>query len=103
MEAADGGKPLIAYFTDLARGDCRLGVAGKLMSAADAQACLDAGADFVLIGRGAILHHDFARQAIADAAFQTTPLPVTKDYLREQALGEPFIAYLARSRQGFLA
>ena len=32
------------------------------------QACLDAGADFVLIGRGAILNHDFAARSLADPA-----------------------------------
>lgn len=33
-------------------GDCKLGVAGKIMTTEEAQACLDAGMDFVLIGAG---------------------------------------------------
>ena len=37
----------------LRRGDTRLGVAGKIMGTATAQACLDHGADFVMIGRAA--------------------------------------------------
>lgn len=53
------GRSLLSYFTDLERGDVRLGAAGKIRGAAQARACLDAGVDFVLIGRGAILHHDF--------------------------------------------
>jgi 2,4-dienoyl-CoA reductase-like NADH-dependent reductase (Old Yellow Enzyme family) len=55
------GTPLIDLFAALPRGDTRLGVAGKLLSSASAQACLDRGADFVLIGRAAILHEDFRR------------------------------------------
>jgi 2,4-dienoyl-CoA reductase-like NADH-dependent reductase (Old Yellow Enzyme family) len=50
------------------RGSVRLGVAGKIMTAEEAQACLDAGMDFVLIGRGAILHHVYPCLAMADSA-----------------------------------
>lgn len=100
--AHDDGRPLIAHFAELERGTTRLGVAGKIMDAAKAQACLDAGADFVLIGRGAILHHDFPRRALADRAFASTPTPVTLDYLRNEGLGPAFLTYMA-SWQGFVA
>ncbi|MCK9543387.1 MAG: NADH:flavin oxidoreductase [Novosphingobium sp.] len=85
---------LIDLFTGLPRGNCRLGVAGKITSAATARACLDAGADFVLIGRGAILHHDFPRRALADPGFESVPRPVSRDHLRAEGLSEPFIEYM---------
>lgn len=97
------GKRLIDLFTDLPRGSCRLGVAGKIMSARTAQECMDAGADFVLIGRGAILHHDFAARALADPEFHSAALPVTRDHLRAEALGDAFIDYMASSWNGFVA
>ncbi len=95
------GKPLIDHFTTLERGDTRLGVAGKITDAATAQRCLDHGADFVLIGRGAILHHDFARQSIADPAFRCVERPVTPEYLHGQAIGPAFVTYL-RTWKGFV-
>ena len=96
------GKPLIDHFTDLPRGNTRLGVAGKITDAATAQKCLDHGADFVLIGRGAILHRDFARQAKADAGFRCVERPVTAEYLHSQAIGPAFVQYL-RTWKGFVA
>jgi 2,4-dienoyl-CoA reductase-like NADH-dependent reductase (Old Yellow Enzyme family) len=102
-EAQDGPqRPLIEHFAALERGTCRLGVAGKIMGAAKAQACLDAGADFVLIGRGAILHHDFPRRAMADDGFVSTPLPVTRDYLSNEALSPRFIDYMAKDWPNFV-
>ena len=95
------GQPLINLFTALPRGTTRLGVAGKIMDGAKVQACLDAGADFVLVGRGAILHHDFAKRVIADPAFAATQIPVTRDHLRTEGLGEAFVDYMA-SWKGFV-
>ena len=92
-EAADAA-PLISHFTALPRGTTRLGVAGKIMDAAKVQACLDAGADFVLIGRGAILHHDFAARCVADPGFAATALPVSTAHLRAEGLGEAFVSYM---------
>ncbi len=102
-EAEHKGRPIIDYFTELNRGTCRLGVAGKLMSAASAQACLDHGADFVLIGRGAVLHHDFPKRAIADPSFETVPIPVTRDYLRSELVGDKFIDYFGSTWTDFVA
>lgn len=86
---------LIAYFAALPRGNTRLGVAGKIMDAAKVQACLDAGADFVLIGRGAILHHDFAARCIADANFASAATPISRAHLVAEGLGEAFVNYMA--------
>jgi 2,4-dienoyl-CoA reductase-like NADH-dependent reductase (Old Yellow Enzyme family) len=89
------GRSLMSYFTELNRGDVRLGVAGKIMSAADAKACLDAGADFVLNGRAAVLHHNFPRKAHADDSFESVPAPVSRAYLEAEGLGPSFIQCMA--------
>lgn len=86
---------LIEHFMEIPRHGVRVGVTGKVTSAAEAQWCLDQGADFAGVGMGAILHHDFATRAVADAAFTARPTPVTRDDLRAEHLGERFIDYLA--------
>lgn len=96
------GRSLLSYFTALDRGDVRLGVAGKIYSAEAANWCLEQGCDFVLIGRGAILHHDFPRRVAGDDAFAVVPLPVTAAYLRGQGLGPAFVEYMS-GWKGFVA
>ncbi len=86
---------IIDYFTKLKRGKTPLGVAGNIRSAPDAQSCLDRGADFVFIGRSAILQYDFPQRAMAASDFVAQDFPVTRDYLRRQSVGEKFIDYLA--------
>jgi len=90
------GRPLRDFFLELDRGSTRLGVAGKVYSAAAARQCVDEGFDFVSIGRGAILHHDFPRLVQADRDFVIRPLPVSPAYLRAEGLGEAFIEYVRR-------
>lgn len=102
LEEAHAGTELIDHFTDLPRHGTPLGVAGKIMSAATAQKCLDRGADFVLIGRGAVLHHDFPALALADPAFTTRPLPVPAETLAAEGLSPGFIRYMGNWK-GFVA
>lgn len=102
-DPAHAGKPLIDHFTDLPRGSTRLGVAGKIMSGAAAAACLERGADCVLIGRAGILHHDFPRQLQRDPQFESVERPVTRAYLQAQGLGPAFIDYMATGWKGFVA
>jgi len=97
------GRTLIEHFAGLERGRTRLGVAGKIMDAATAQRCIDTGADFVLIGRGAMLHHDFAARALADPGFRTVERPVSRAYLRGQGMGPRFIEYVATTWQQFVS
>ncbi|MGH6614596.1 NADH:flavin oxidoreductase [Sphingomonas sp.] len=101
-DPAWAGRALIDWFTDLPRHGTRLGIAGKLTDARSARECLTRGADFVLIGRGAILHHDFARRVGQDADFASVALPVGRAHLAREGLGEKFIDYMA-TWQGFVA
>ncbi len=102
VEEAFSGRSLASWFTDLPRNGVRLGVAGKIMTPQVAAEMLEAGADFVMIGRAAILHHDFPRRARADPAFQPVPLPVTADYLASEGLGRRFLKYMS-TWDGFVA
>ncbi|WP_082639253.1 MULTISPECIES: NADH:flavin oxidoreductase [unclassified Sphingopyxis] len=89
------GRSLMSYFTELDLKGVRLGFAGKINSHADATRCLEQGADFVVIGRAAIAHHNLPKLFRANPHFIPQKFPVTADYLRTQGLGESFIAYLA--------
>ena len=92
------GQPLLDLFTNIPRGPVRLGAAGKILSAASVRQCLQSGLDFAVVGRGAILHHDFPQQIERDHDFHATKRPVSRDYLRRQGLGEAFIEYMATWR-----
>lgn len=96
------GRTLMSLFTELERGEVRLGVAGKITSGADVRHCLDAGADFVTIGRAAILRHDFPRRFAADAEYTSPALPVTATHLREEGLSPAFVSYMGNWK-GFVA
>ena len=93
---------LVDVFAGIERGNVRLAVAGKLYSAADCRFVLDHGADIVVIGRGAILHHDFPRLVAADPGFEMRSLPVTRATLREEGLSDMFIGYMGNWK-GFVA
>ncbi len=84
---------LVDCFTDLPRGSTRLGVAGRIATPRVASELLDAGVDFVFIGRNAILHHDWANRA-RDPDFEPVALPVTEYYLAGAGLGPRFIRYM---------
>ena len=62
----------------------RLGVAGKLSTGADCQRALDAGVDWVMLGRAAILYHDYPQRVQADANFKPASLPVSAEHLRAE-------------------
>ncbi|MGB0191592.1 MAG: hypothetical protein ACPF9W_11565, partial [Nocardioides sp.] len=76
-------------------GGFKPATAGGVVSAADARWCLEQGADFVTVGTGAILHHDFAARALADPAFRVRERPVSREDLRAESVGEAFLDYLA--------
>lgn len=95
------GRNLMSYFTDLDRGSVRLGAAGKIMTAADCASVIDAGMDYVVIGRAAVLHHDFPKRVAADPAFRAIAIPVTPEYLRNEGLSDSFVGYM-RNWKGFV-
>ena len=102
VDAEFASRPLIDWFADLPRGGTRLGVAGKLMSGADCRRAMDAGIDFTVLGRAAILHHDFPRRVAADPDFRCVSLPVTRQWLRDERLGPVFVDYM-NNWKGFVA
>lgn len=99
----EGESLLIDEFTRLPRGETRLGVAGKIRTAAQARWCLEHGADFVDLGRAAIVHHDFPRRAVGDADFAMAGLPVTREHLLGERVSETFIDYIDAGWPDFVA
>ena len=96
------GRSLMSYFTELPRGDVRLGCAGKIMSGGDVRACLERGMDFVFLGRAAILHHDYPKRYAADPDFEPIARPVTEAHLRAEGLSPKFVGYM-KGWPGFVA
>src|SRR6185312_10497801 len=102
VEAAYAHRPLIDWFAELPRGKTRLGAAGKLMTGADVRRLADAGADFAILGRAAILHHDYPKRFAADPDFTPIALPVTRAHLAAEGLSPKFVEYM-NGWKGFVA
>jgi len=100
-EEAHQHQSLLSHFTELDFKKVRLTIAGKIRNGEDVRKALNAGIDFVTIGRSAILHHDFPEKVINDSNFKVTELPVSKEYLQSEGLGENFIRYM-RKWPGFV-
>lgn len=94
---------LVDWFAPLPRGRARLGIAGKLFDACNARECIDLGADFVLIGRGAILHHDYPEQVRRNPDFVSRRFPVTRGYLATESVGPAFVNYLATGWRNYVS
>jgi 2,4-dienoyl-CoA reductase-like NADH-dependent reductase (Old Yellow Enzyme family) len=95
QDEAYQGRSLLSYFTELERGDVALGIAGKLRNPEEVNRAMATGIDFVMLGRAAILHHDFPMQMQVDSNFTPVRNPVSADYLRQEGLGENFITYMS--------
>ena len=102
VEEAYASRPLIEWFAELPRGAVRLGAAGKLVKGADVRRLADAGADFAILGRAAILHHDWPRRFAADSDFVPIANPVTRAHLAAEGLSPKFIEYM-NNWKGFVA
>lgn len=87
---------LLEHFNSLDYKDVKWTVAGKIRTGYDVQKILDAGVDFVSIGRSAIVHHDFPKLVIENPDFEPTPNPVSREHLRKEGLGEKFVDYMSR-------
>jgi 2,4-dienoyl-CoA reductase-like NADH-dependent reductase (Old Yellow Enzyme family) len=94
QEGAFKGQSMLSVFTHLPRKGVRVGVAGKIMGAQRAAELLQSGCDFVLIGRAGILQRDFPRQVEQNPFYESPPLPVTAQYLRNGGLSERFINHM---------
>mgnify|MGYP001331978415 FL=1 len=101
-EEAYQGASLLSHFAQLPRANVLLTVAGKIMTAEHVRDVLAADVDFVTIGRGAILHHDYPRQVMSDDQFEPVSLPVTRAHLAQEGLSETFIEYM-NGWKGFVA
>ncbi len=101
VEEEHHDKSLLEHFVELPRGNTRLGAAGKIRTPAEAQAVMDAGADWVMLGRAAILHHDFPARCLA-GGFEPVATPVAPAHLRGEGLSDGFIEYM-NNFKGFVA
>ena len=89
------GRTLMSYFAELPRRNIRVGFAGKIIKPEDVQHCLDNGADYVVLGKVAVLYKHYPKRMRADPAFAPRWLPVEADYLRAQGLSNTFVTYLS--------
>ena len=96
------GSSLLSYFTSIERGEVRLGVAGKIRTPMDAERVFAEGIDWIMLGRAAILHHNFPALMQQDENFLPTENPVSREYLAKEGLSEKFIDYMS-SWKGFVA
>jgi 2,4-dienoyl-CoA reductase-like NADH-dependent reductase (Old Yellow Enzyme family) len=94
VEEAFQSRALLSWFTDLERGRARLGAAGAVMTPAQCLAVLEAGCDFVTLGRAAILQKDYPHRLRRNPAFAPVSPPVTQEHLATQGVSPPFLEYL---------
>ena len=94
-EDAYKGRSLMSYFTELERGNVALGVAGKLRTPEEVTQAMKENIDFVLLGRAAILHHDYPLKMQENQNFVPASNPVSADHLRAEGLGEAFVTYMS--------
>ena len=88
------GRSLMSYFTELERHGTMLGVAGKIRTPEQSEKALTSGVDFVLLGRAAMLMHDFPNRYAANRRFEAVEPPVTEAYLRNEGLSQTFVEYV---------
>ena len=54
------------------------------------------GVDWIMLGRAAIINHDFPDKYQADPDFTPTALPVSPSYLNNEGLSDNFVEYMRR-------
>jgi 2,4-dienoyl-CoA reductase-like NADH-dependent reductase (Old Yellow Enzyme family) len=94
-EGSHAGQRLVDVFAKLERGDTKLTVAGKIMTAEHVRDVLAAGVDFVALGRAGILHHDWPQKFAADENFASIATPVSREHLTAEGLGPSFVDYMS--------
>lgn len=93
---------LLEFTTDLDKKNVKITVAGKITGGEAVHKVLDAGVDFVTIGKAAILHHDFPDKVIKNPKFLPVQTPVSEEYLSNEGLSPTFIEYM-KSWEGFVS
>ena len=96
-------KKLLDHFAEIQGNGVLITVAGKIMTGQQVRTVLDAGMDFVTVGRAAILHHDFPIKVIEDSKFVSIATPVSEQYLAREGLSGPFIKYMKNRWEGFVS
>ena len=56
---------------------------------------MQAGADFVTLGRVAIVHYDYPQQIAQNSSFKPEIFLVTQAHLRQEGLSGKFIDYMS--------
>ncbi|PLB53934.1 NADH:flavin oxidoreductase/NADH oxidase [Aspergillus steynii IBT 23096] len=102
QESPFTGRTFLSVFTELPRNSVRIGASGHIMTVTQAAEALEAGCDFVMLGKAAIVDPDFPRRVEKDANYRLPNLPVTESYLRQSGLSDKFIDYM-RTWPGFVA
>lgn len=92
---------LLEFTTDLDKKNVKVTVAGKINGGEEVKKVLDAGVDFVTIGKSAILHHDFPDKVIKNPEFIPVQTPVSEAYLSNEGLGSKFVEYM-KAWDGFV-
>ena len=94
VEETFHGKPLVEWFADLPRHGVRLGVAGNIRTPADAEQALATGVDWIMLGRAAIVHHDFPKRMAEEPGFTPLEPPYPESHLRAEGVSNTFLDYL---------
>ena len=94
---------LLDHFAEIQGNGVLMTVAGKIMTGQQVKTVLDAGIDFVTVGRAAILHHDFPEKVMEDSEFESIATPVSEEYLAGEGLSAPFIKYMKNRWDGFVS
>ena len=95
------GKSLLSYFSELKRHNVRLGIAGKIRTPEEAEQAFATGVDWIMLGRAAIIHHDFPIRYQQSQDFKPLELPVSVAHLEQEGLSENFVNYM-RNWAGFV-
>ena len=94
------GKTLLQHFAELKKGNTRLGVAGNIRTPQAATKAMEENIDWVMLGRAAILNHNFPELYEDNPEFIPPTVPVTAEYLANEGLSPKFIDYM--SNWGFV-
>ncbi|CAA9271454.1 MAG: Probable NADH-dependent flavin oxidoreductase yqiG (EC [uncultured Arthrobacter sp.] len=94
VEPGFENRPVLSIFTELDRKRTRIGTSGKVMTGAQASAVMDAGCDFVMLGRAAILEPNAPRLFTENPHHRGPETPVSYQYLRDQGLSDTYVDYL---------